>query len=128
MVTESQVRRIALALPGAHEKASYEGRPSWRTKTRMFAWIRPEPEALVVWVDSLDSKEAMIAARPDVFFTTPHYDGHPMVLVRLPAIDVRMAKELIVASWRLRAQRKLVESAGVARAKRTTRRLPTRKV
>jgi hypothetical protein len=109
MVTESQVRRIALALPGASEKASYEGRPSWRTKTRMFAWIRPEPEALVVWVDSLDSKEAMIAARPDVFFTTPHYDGYPMVLVRLQAIDVRKAKELIVASWRLRAPRKLVE-------------------
>lgn len=126
MVTESQVRRIALALPGAYEKASYEGRPSWRTKTRMFAWIRPEPEALVVWVDSLDSKEAMIAARPDVFFTTPHYDGYSMVLVRLPRIDVRKAKELIVASWRLRAPRKLVESAGVARAKRTSR-TPTRK-
>ncbi|HXV59407.1 MAG TPA: MmcQ/YjbR family DNA-binding protein, partial [Vicinamibacteria bacterium] len=61
MVTESQIRRIALSLPGAYERASYEGRPSWRTKPRMFTWIRDDPEALVVWVESLDEKELMIA-------------------------------------------------------------------
>jgi surfactin synthase thioesterase subunit len=103
MVTEAQVRRIALALPDAFEHPSHGGRPSWRTKQRMFAWLRDDPEALVVWVDSLDEKEAMLEHEPRVFFTTPHYDGHPMVLVRLEAIDQRRAQSLIAESWKLRA-------------------------
>ncbi len=103
MVTESQIRKIAMSLPGAYEHASYDGRPSWRTKPRMFTWIRDKPEALVVWVESLDDKEMMIASEPRVFFTTPHYDGYPMVLVRLEAIDVKRATELITESWRLPA-------------------------
>jgi pimeloyl-ACP methyl ester carboxylesterase len=69
----------------------------------MFAWIRDNPEALVVWVDSLDEKEALLEHEPRVFFTTPHYDGHPMVLVRLAAIDQRRAERLITESWKLRA-------------------------
>lgn len=111
MISEDDVRRIALSLPGAYEQPSYEGRPSWRTKPRMFTWIRDNPEALVVWVDSLDAKEAMLAVEPGVFFTTPHYDGHPVVLVRLEAIDVERARELITESWRLRAPPALTKSA-----------------
>jgi hypothetical protein len=111
MVTEAQIRRIAMSLPGAYEQASYDGRPSWRTKPRMFTWIRHEPEALVVWVESLDEKELMIAAEPRVYFTTPHYDGYPIVLVRLEAIDVKRAKELVTESWRLRAPKSLLKSA-----------------
>ncbi len=103
MVTEQDVRRIALSLPGAYEQESYGGRPSWRTKPRMFTWIRDDPEALVVWVDSLDDKEALIASDPTRFFTTAHYNGHPVVLVPLDAIDVDEIRELIVDSWRLRA-------------------------
>ena len=84
----------------------------------MFAWIRPDPEALVVWVDSLDAKDAMIASEPGTFFTTPHYDGYPIVLVRLNAIDRRRARELILESWRIRGPRSLVN---VERAARTTK-------
>lgn len=109
MVTESQVRRIAMSLPGAYEQPSYDGRPSWRTKPRMFTWIRDDPEALVVWVETLDDKEMMIATEPRVFFTTPHYNGYPMVLVRLEAIDVKRARELITESWRLRAPKALLK-------------------
>jgi len=111
MVTESQIRRVALSLPGAYEQVSYHGRPSWRTKPRMFTWIRDDPEALVVWVESLDDKEMMIATEPRVFFTTPHYDGYPMVLVRLEKIDLKRAKELIEESWRLRAPASLVKKS-----------------
>ncbi|HSF16531.1 MAG TPA: MmcQ/YjbR family DNA-binding protein [Vicinamibacteria bacterium] len=125
MVTESQIRRIALSLPGAYERASYEGRPSWRTNPRMFTWIRDEPEALVVWVESLDEKELLIAAEPHVFFTTPHYDGYPIVLVRLGAIDVKRAKELIGESWRLRAPKSLVKNAAT---KTKRKRLTTKRV
>ena len=52
MADHETVRRLALAMPGAFEQASYGGRPSFRTKQRMFTWIREEPEALVVWVES----------------------------------------------------------------------------
>jgi len=116
MVTHDDVRAIALGLPGAFEQPSFGGRPSWRTKQRMFTWIRDEPEALVVWVDSLEEKEAMLASHPDRFFTTAHYDGHPIVLVRLEAIERDEAAELITESWRLRAPARLVrefdEAAG----------------
>ncbi|MGH3099176.1 MAG: MmcQ/YjbR family DNA-binding protein [Streptosporangiales bacterium] len=103
VVTEDDVRRIALNLPGAFERTSYGGRPSWRTTPRMFAWVRDEPEALVIWVDSLGDKEALVASEPEKFFTTPHYDGHPVVLVRLEAVDLTEVSELITDSWRLRA-------------------------
>jgi hypothetical protein len=109
VVTAAQIRRIALALPGAYEQASHDGCPSWRTKPRMFTWIRADPEALVVWVDSLDAKEAMLATEPDTFFTTAHYDGYPILLVRLAAIDRLRAEDLIVESWRLRAPPALVK-------------------
>ena len=112
MISEAQVRRIALALPGAYEQASYDGGPSWRTKPRMFAWLRSAPDALVVWVESLDAKEAMLAHEPEAFFTTEHYDGHPIGLVRLEAIDRARAKELLGASWRLRAPKSLVKTEG----------------
>lgn len=76
----------------------------------MFAWIREDPEALVVWVGSLDEKDALLASDPSTFFTTPHYDGHAIVLVRLGAVDVAEATELLTESWRLRAPKALVKT------------------
>jgi len=71
----------------------------------MFTWIREDPEALVVWVESTEEKEALLTAEPETFFTTPHYDGQPIVLVRLEAVSVEYATELITESWRLRTTR-----------------------
>ena len=75
----------------------------------MFTWLRDEPEALVVWVDSVEEKDAMIAGEPGTFFTTSHYDGHPIVLVNLDAVESAEAEELITESWRLRAPKTLVK-------------------
>lgn len=110
MISHEDVRRIAVRLPGSYERASFGGRPSWRTKPRMFTWIRDDPEALVVWVESVEDKDALIAAEPGTFFTTPHYDGHPIVLVNLDSVDDDEAEELITESWRLRAPRSLVKA------------------
>lgn len=110
MVTEAFIRKTALALPGAYEQPSHEGRPSWRTKPRMFAWIRSEPTALVVWVDSLDAKDALIATQPEVFFTTPHYDGYAIVLIRMSKISQKQARAALEESWRLRAPKSLVRA------------------
>ena len=110
VISHDDVRRIAAGLPGAYEQASFGGRPSWRTTPRMFAWIREDPEALVVWVSSEEEKSSLIASEPARFFTTAHYDGTPIVLVRLEEVDVNEASELVTESWRLRAPRTLVKS------------------
>lgn len=109
MVGEDDLRRIALGLPGSFEQESYGRRPSWRTKPRMFAWLREDPEALVVWVGSVEEKDALIQSEPDKFFTTAHYRDVPIVLVRLDTVDLEEAAELITESWCLRAPRTLVE-------------------
>jgi hypothetical protein len=106
MVTEDDVRRVALSLPHTTEKPSY-GTPGFRVKDRLFARIREEGDVLVVWVAGAGEKQGLIAADPAKFFTTPHYDGHPSVLVRLPAVDVDELAELLTDSWRLRAPKRV---------------------
>lgn len=108
MVSIDDVREIASSLPGAYEQASYGGQPSWRTKPRGFTWVRDEPEALVVWVESVEEKLALIESEPGTFFTTSHYDGHPVLLVRMKEVDRTQAAELIAESFRLRAPARLV--------------------
>ena len=90
------------------EQESYGGRPSFRTKPRMFTWVREDPEALVVWVETEEEKDALITAEPAKFSTTAHYDGEPIVLVRMDAVDPDEAEELITESYRLRAPKTLV--------------------
>jgi hypothetical protein len=106
MATEDDVRRIALSLPATTEKPSY-GTPGYRVKDKLFARIREEGDVLVVWVDGLDEKEALLAADPAAFFTTPHYDGHPTVLVRLSAVDDDELTELLTDAWYVRAPTRL---------------------
>jgi hypothetical protein len=107
VITEDDVRQIALLLPETTEKPSY-GTPGFRVKDKLFARIREEGDVLVVWTGDLAEKEALIAAEPDKFFTTPHYDGHPTVLVRFAAADVDDLEELLTESWRLRAPERLL--------------------
>jgi len=102
MVTEDDVRRLALSLPATTEKPSY-GTPGFRVGDKLFARIRDEGDLLVVWVPDLAEKEALLAADPATFTTTPHYDGHPTVLVRLPKISEKELRELITEAWRLTA-------------------------
>jgi hypothetical protein len=109
MVTEDDVRRIALSLPATTEKASY-GTPGFRVKDRLFARIREEGEGdvLVIWVADEGEKQGLVASEPEKFFTTPHYDGHPIVLVRFAGVDIDELKELLTESWRLRAPKKVL--------------------
>ena len=112
MATEDDVRRIALDLPETIEKPWY-GTPGFRVKDKGFLRIRSDAEGgLVVFVEDLGEKEALLASDPDKFFTTPHYDGYPAVLVNLPAIDVDELTELIVDSWRLKAPARVLKHHG----------------
>lgn len=117
MVSHEDVRQLALTLPESTERASYGGRPSWRTKTKMFSWIRENPEALVVWVGSLDEKEAMIESQPKKFFTIPHYDGEPIVLVRLESVGKKELKALLIESWCQRASKTAVKDFRASQAR-----------
>jgi hypothetical protein len=102
VATEDDVRRIALSLPETTEKPSY-GTPGFRVKDRLFARIHQDGGLLVVWCEDEAEKEALIGSEPSVFTTTPHYDGHPMVLVRLEAVGDDQLDALLTDSWRLRA-------------------------
>lgn len=107
MVDEHDVRRIALSLPGTTEKSSY-GTPGFRVKDRLFARIREEGDVLVLFCADEGEKCGLIEAEPHKYFTTPHYDGYPLILVRFEAIDVTELTELLTDSWRLRAPKRLV--------------------
>jgi hypothetical protein len=109
MVTEDDVRRAALALPATTERPSY-GTPGFRVKDRLFARIREEGDVLVVWCGDTAEKQALIESAPDQFFTTPHYDGYPTVLVRLGTVDGDELTDLLTESWRVRAPQKLRRS------------------
>jgi hypothetical protein len=120
MATWEDVRRIALSLPETSEALSW-GLPSWRVKDKGFVWERPLRRAdyealgdaapdgpvLGVRVADLGVKEALLAGDPGVYFTTPHFQGYPSVLVRLDAIGTDELREVVVDAWLCRAPKRL---------------------
>ena len=108
MASEDDVRRIALSLPHTEERPSY-GTPGFRVKDRLFARIR-EPGVLLVRVADEGEKDFLIRAEPEKFFTIPHYDGHPSVLVRLAAVDADELAELLTDAWQARAPKRVAEA------------------
>ena len=122
MPTFDDVRRIALALPETDEHQS-RGSAHWRVKERGFVWERPlrqtdlkalgdsAPDGLIlgVRVEHLGAKEALLQSDPDVYFTTPHFDGYPAVLVQLEKISDDELTEIVVEAWLNRAPPKLAQ-------------------
>ena len=114
------VRRIALELPDTSERLSRDLR-QWRVKDKLFVWERPLRRAdvealgekvpdgpiLGARVEHIGAKEALLADDPGVFFTTPHFDGYPAILVRLDAITSVDLDEVIVEAWLARAPKRL---------------------
>jgi hypothetical protein len=100
MASEDDVRELALALENTTEKPSY-GTPGFRVRDKLFARVREEG-VLVVWCESLEEKDFLIEGDPEKFFTTAHYDGYAMVLVRLDAVDREELAELLAESARIR--------------------------
>lgn len=110
MATEDDVRRIAMSLPEVIEKPWY-ATPGFRVKDKGFLRIRTEAEGwLVVFVADEGEKVALLASDPAAFHTTPHYEGHPIVLVDLEAIQVDELTEVIVDSWRARAPKRVLQA------------------
>ena len=106
MVTEVDVRRICLSLPETMEQP-YERLPGFPVRKGLFARIRAKPDALVVSRPFVEEEEARMAAEPHKFFQTPHYEGHPAVLVQLEAVELAALEELLGEAWLLAAPLKL---------------------
>lgn len=110
------VREIAGGFPGAEESTTY-GQPAFKVGGKLFAWLSPDRHAegaLALRID-LEEKPLAIASSPDVFFQTAHYDGEPILLVRLGRIGRTELEERIEESWLLRAPKRMVTAYLAAR-------------
>jgi hypothetical protein len=122
MATWDDVVAIAAALPETVEATPR----TWRVRKKLIVWERPlrkadvtffekrgepTPDGDILGARTADEgvKFALIAEEPEVYFTTPHFDGYPMVLVRLGAIDDAGLRELITEAWLSQAPKKLVK-------------------
>jgi len=120
MATRSDVRRIALALPETREDPGHFAFSVLNGKKyKGFAWVWMErvdprkprvscPGVLAIRVANLDAKEILLMADRDKFFTEPHYDGFPAVLVRLERIGKAELRALLNDAWAAQAPKKLV--------------------
>jgi hypothetical protein len=116
------VARLALALPGAEERVSRERR-QWRVKDKLFVWERPlrktdlaalgdsAPEGPILGarVEHEGAKQALVQDPSGIYFTTPHFDGYPAILVRLEPIGLEDLEELVTEAWLCRAPPKLLK-------------------
>jgi hypothetical protein len=125
MADQDDVRRIALSLPEVVEgEDGFAFSVLNKGKAKGLAWVWmervepkkprvPRPDVLAVRVAGQGAKEELLAAGEDRFFTEPHYNGFPAVLVRLPAIEEDELRELLTDAWRCQAPKALVEESGL---------------
>lgn len=125
MATLDDVRALALGVPGVVERVDgNRGGLSWRTATGVFVWQRgpsgrdlqqlaalgrewPAGEVAGARTDGEQSKLALIETYPDVFFTIPHFDGYPAVLIRLDAIELDLLGEVVTDAWLLKVTKRV---------------------
>jgi hypothetical protein len=120
MADAGDVCRLARALPGAEEIDS-DGF-DFRVGGKGFVWSYPErrpgrprvirTDIAVLYVGDEAEKQALLLGEPDVFFTTPGYDGWPLVMLRLAAVGTGRLAELVIDAWRMRAPGSLAAGLG----------------
>ena len=122
MADQNDVRRIALSLPEtseAEDRFGFAVRNGAKQKGFLWAWSErvepkkprvPRSDVIAVRVPNAAEKEMLLASDPDggKYFTEPHYNGFPAVLVRLGAIELDELEEVIVDAWRCQAPARLV--------------------
>jgi hypothetical protein len=119
VATWEDVARIVGELPETTEASPRD----WRVRKKLMVWERPlrkadyaalgddapDGDILGARVSDEGIKFALIADDPGVYFTTPHFDGYPMVLVRLAEISVAELEELVTDAWLAQAPKTLVK-------------------
>jgi hypothetical protein len=123
MATLDDVAKIALALPEASEGERH-GNRTWSVRDKVFAWERgfskadikrfgdespPAGPILAVRVEDLQEKEAVLAEHPKAFFTIPHFNNFPAILIQLKKVTKRELRDALVDGWLSQAPPKLAE-------------------
>ncbi len=111
MADDNDVRRLALSLPQVVEIES-DGF-DFRAAGKGIVWSYPErrpgkrrlirTDIAVLFVGDEAEKQALLLGEPDIFFTTPSYDGWPVVMLRLAEVDLDRLRELVTDAWRMRS-------------------------
>ena len=114
MADWEDVETIAGGLEDVEEGTSY-GNRAWKVKGKLFVWERPlrkkeiaelddAPDGPILGVRVPDegAKRALVESEPEIYFTTPHFDGHASVLIRLDAIPRADLEEAILEAWHCR--------------------------
>ena len=126
MATLADVDELALGMPQTTRELSADGRPAYRVHGKLFCCHRgrradaldPQTgerldDVLMLRVDGLEVKDLLLADDRRIFFTTPHFRGHPAVLVRIPDLE-RLTRgelaDLVADAWLTRAQRRLARA------------------
>jgi hypothetical protein len=120
VATWDDVRRLALAMPEATERVSRDMR-QWCVKDKLFVWERPLRKSdlkalgdaapagpiLGARVEHEGAKQALLENDEGVFFTTPHFDGYPAILVKLDPLPLDLLEEIVIEAWLARAPKRL---------------------
>lgn len=124
MATWEDVERLASGLPQTTEGTRWHNR-TWFVADNGFVWKRPlskkdrkllgdaapdDETILAAKVEHEMAKQALLADDPAVFFTTPHFDGYPAILVRVDAIGADVLEEVITEAWLVSAPPALADA------------------
>lgn len=121
MATQQDVRQIALALPATSEdpeRFAFSVNHKGKQKGFVWVWLEriqpkkarvPNPEVIAVRVANLDEKDFLLAAEPGKFFTEPHYNGFPAILLRLADVEYGELSVLLTNAWSCQAPALLVK-------------------
>jgi hypothetical protein len=124
VATWADVRRACARLPETEPVERGGGTAAWRVGGKLYAWERPlgardvaalgdatpTGPVLAVRVADEGAKHALVADASGVYFTTPHFNGYPAVLVRLEALDPAELVELLTEAWLARAPKRLTRA------------------
>jgi hypothetical protein len=126
MATMADVDELAMAMPQTTREVSDEGRPSYLVHGKMFCFHRSrrpdavDPETgermsdvLMFRVADLGVKELILSDARGIFFTTPHFNGYPAVLMRIPdlaRLDGEELRDTVVEAWLTRAQKRVAKA------------------
>ena len=126
MATMADLDELALAMPQTTKEVTEEGRPSYLVHGKRYLIHRGRrPDAvdpqtgerlddvLMFRVEDLGVKELMLTDARGIYFTTPHFDGYPAVLVRIPdlaRLNLGELGDLVAEAWLTRAQKRLAKA------------------